>query len=187
MMSTSTRITVDQFDDMIAHGRFNRDCRDRLELIYGEIRPMSPIGPPHESLVDRLTEWSFRSLPAGAVWVRVQNSIGIPILDSAPEPDLVWVRRKDYWNYRPLAEDVLLVIEVADTSLAYDQGVKAGLYASAGIKEYWVANVPARSIEVRRDPEGSSYRSLEILRSGQEARPLAFPEVALTVSQLFSN
>jgi Uma2 family endonuclease len=184
-MSTTTRITLDQFDEMIAQGHFNARGRERLELIYGEIRPMSPIGPPHESLVDRLNEWSFRSLPEGAVWVRVQNSIGIPPLDSAPEPDLVWVRRKDYWNYRPLAEDVLLVIEVSSSSLDYDQSVKAGLYAAAAIREYWVVNVPARSIEVRCDPQGSTYRTLDILQSGQEARPLAFPDVTLAVARLF--
>jgi Uma2 family endonuclease len=184
-MSISTRITLSQYDGMIAAGTFDARDRERLELIYGEIRPMSPKGPPHESVLDDLTEWSIDSLPKGAVWVRVQNSIGIPALDSAPEPDLVWVLRKDYRGYRPLSEDVLLIVEVAASSLQHDRTVKSELYATAGIREYWIVNLPEECLEVRRDPQGSAYRSAESLHAGQVARPLAFPEVALAVSRVF--
>jgi Uma2 family endonuclease len=184
-MSTTTRITLDQYDEMIRRGDFVPREEHRVELLYGEITPMSPINPPHNDAVDELTEWSFEILPRGAVRVRVQGSFGIPLLDSAPEPDLAWLRRKDYSTQRPEPGDVLLVIEVADSSLARDRGLKAGLYAAAGIADYWIVNVPERVTEVRRDPSDGAYQSLEVLRPGQEARPLAFPDAALPVARIF--
>jgi Uma2 family endonuclease len=184
-MSTTTRITLEQYDAMIRQGAFEPREEHHVELIYGEISPMSPINPPHDDTVDLLNEWSFESLPPRAVRVRIQGSFGIPLLDSAPQPDLAWLRRKGYSTQRPLPEDVLLVVEVADSSLPKDRGEKAKLYAEAGIADYWIVNIPGRCIEVRRDPQGSSYRSIVVLHPGQEARPLAFPDVALPVSRLF--
>src|SRR3954449_1525999 len=137
-MSTSTRITMDQYDAMVRRGEFEPREEHHVELIYGEISPMSPINPPYDDAVDELAEWSFESLPRGAVRVRVQGSFGIPVLDSAPQPDLAWLRRHNYKTQRPTPEDVLLVIEVADSSLAKDRGLKAGLYAEAGIADYWI-------------------------------------------------
>ena len=121
---------------------------------------MNPIGSRHEVIVDRLTEWSFANLPKGKVRVRIQNSIGLPALESAPEPDLAWVARRDYSRGRPVAEDVLLVIEVADSSLGFDTGEKADLYAAAGIADYWVVDVAAQRIEVRREPVAGRYASV---------------------------
>src|SRR5438309_4413683 len=108
---------------------------------------MSPMGPLHEQAVDILTEWSITNVPRGIVWVRIQNSIGIPGLDSVPEPDICWVRRRDYSAGRPLAGDILLIIEVSDSSLAYDRGEKANLYAAALIADYWVVNIADRCVE----------------------------------------
>ena len=141
--------------------------------------------PPHESVVDELTEWSFQSLPVGAARVRVQNTLGIPALDSLTLPDIAWMTRRDYSQQRPLAEDVLLVIEVADTSLYKDRGTKAKLYAQAGIADYWIANIPKRCLEIRRDPEGNVYRTVTILQPGEEARPMSFPDLARPVSRVF--
>src|SRR3954463_6286017 len=155
-VSTTTRITLDQYDEMIRRGDFLPREEHHVELIHGEISPMSPINPPHDDTVDELNEWSFESLPRGAARVRIQGSFGIPLLDSAPEPDVAWLRRKDYSTERPLPEDVLLVIEVADSSLARDRGLKAGLYAAAGIADYWIVDIAGRAIEVRRDPQGGS-------------------------------
>jgi Uma2 family endonuclease len=81
----------------------------------------------------------------------------------------------------------LLVVEVSDSSLAKDRGLKAGLYASAGLTDYWIVNIPERTIEIRRDPEGGAYRSLVVLKAGDEARPLAFPNVVLPVTRLFPD
>jgi Uma2 family endonuclease len=186
-MSTSTRITLEQYDEMIRRGDFEPREDHHVELIYGEISPMSPINPAHSFAVALLNEWSFESLPRGAAWVWTQSSFDIPLLESAPEPDVAWLRRQDYSTRRPTPEDVLLVIEVADSSLARDRGLKAGLYAAAGLADYWIVNIPERSIEVRRDPQGGSYASVVVLKAGDEARPLAFPEIALPVSRIFPD
>lgn len=186
-MSTSTRITIGQYDEMIRRGDFEPREEHQVELIYGEISPMSPINPPHDNAVDELTEWSFEILPAKAVRVRVQGSFGIPFLDSVPQPDLAWLRRKDYSSERPSPADVLLVIEVSDSSLSKDRGIKARLYAEAGVADYWIVNVNDRSVEVRRDPRGSEYGTVEIFRAGQDVRPLAFPDAALPVSRVFPD
>jgi Uma2 family endonuclease len=184
-MSTTTRITIEQYDEMIRRGDFEPREEHHVELIYGEITPMNPINPPHDDAVEELTEWSFEVLPPKAVRVRVQGAFGIPFLESVPQPDLAWLRRKRYAKQRPTPEDVFLVIEVADSSLPKDRGLKARLYAEAGIADYWIVNLPGRSVEVRRDPQGSSYRSLVVLQPGDVVRPLAFPQIALDVSRLF--
>jgi Uma2 family endonuclease len=183
-MSATVRTTYEEFDEMIRRGDF-ADTENRLELLFGEICIMPLPEPPHESAVDELAEWSFRSLPPGTARVRIQNSLGIPALDSVTLPDIAWMRRRDYSAQRPLPEDVLLIIEVSDTTLSIDRGKKAKLYAQAGIAEYWILNLPKRCLEIRRDPEGEVYRTVQILHPGDEARPMAFPEVALPLAQLF--
>lgn len=184
-MSTVTHLTIAEYDRMIAAGVFEPRERNRLELIHGELREMSPIGSEHEVIVDYLNEWSIRTLPRGKAWVRVQNSIGIAILDSAPEPDLAWVARRDYRQGRPTAEDVLLVIEVSESTLRFDLGEKAELYATAGISDYWVIDINARSVVVHRDPAAGCYRNLRICRGSDEICPLQVPEIKLCAASLW--
>jgi Uma2 family endonuclease len=186
LVSTIARLSLAEYDRMIACGAFDSDRRRRIELIRGELREMTPIGAPHEVVVDRLTEWSFESLAKGKAWVRVQNSIGLEELESAPEPDLAWVARKDYSKRRPEGRDVLLVVEVAESSLRYDCGEKAELYAAAGIRDYWVVNLVDRVIEVRRDPLAGRYRSLQTFSGDEELHPLMVPDVTLRPARLFS-
>jgi Uma2 family endonuclease len=181
-VSTIAHLSLDEYDRMVGAGVFDHGRRRRLEFIRGEIRAMTPIGSEHEEAVDRLTEWSFRSLPAAKARVRVQNSIGLPGLESAPEPDIAWVIRRDYSRARPTAADVLLVIEVAESSLDYDCGEKSDLYAAAGIAEYWIVNLVDRRIEVRRDPALEGYRSRKTYAGDEEVRPLAAPEIVLRPS-----
>jgi len=182
-MSTVARLTIDQYDRMIAAGILRED--QRVELIHGEIRDMSPIGPDHETAVDKFTEWSFESLPKKKVWVRVQNSVGVPELDSAPQPDIVWVARRDYRSGRPTADDVLLIVEVAESSLRFDRSEKAELYATAGVKDYWLLNLVDHSIEVRRTPNRGTYRELKVYSGRDKVSPLAFPKIALPVKLIF--
>jgi len=182
-MSTIARLTVEQYDRMIAASILRED--QRVELIHGEIREMSPIGPDHETAVDKLTEWSIESLPKKKVWVRVQNSVGVPELDSAPQPDIVWVARRDYRSGRPTADDVLLIVEVAESSLRFDQGEKAELYAAAGVKDYWLVNLVDQSIEVRRNPSRGAYRELKVYSGRDKVSSLAFPKIALPVKLIF--
>lgn len=183
-MSTTVRVTYDQFDEMIRRGDFEH-TDDRIELIFGEICIMPLPKPKHEDVVDELTEWSFGSLPPRAVRIRVQQSLGMPALDSLTLPEVAWMRRRDYSEQRPLAEDVLLVIEVSDSTLSKDRKTKGKIYARAGIREYWIVNIRRRCLEVRRDPEADSYRTVVVLDADQEVRPIAFPDVVLPISRLF--
>lgn len=186
-MSTSTRVTFDQYEAMVRRGDFEPREANRVELIHGEVVPMSPISPPHDNAISELNEWSFDVSPRDAVRVRVQGSVGIPALDSVPQPDVVWLRRQDYSRQHPRPDDVLLLIEVADSSLAYDRTVKAALYAEAGIRDYWVVNIPDRRVEVHRDPAGKAYRSVEAFGPGRDVRPLEFPGAALPVDRVFPS
>jgi Uma2 family endonuclease len=183
-MSTTVRTTYDQFDKMIRRGDFD-DTEDRFELLLGEIVVMPLPNPRHEFVVDELNVWSIRSLPNDEARVRVQNSLGIPGLDSLTLPDIAWMRTRDYSKKRPLAEDVLLVIEVSDTTVSKDRKTKGKLYAQAGIADYWIVNIPERCLEIHRDPEGGAYRTVLTIHPGKEARPLAFPDVVLPASRLF--
>jgi len=185
-VSTLARWTLDDYDRMIQAGVFARHEDRRIEFVRGEIREMTPLGSLHEEVLERLTEWSYEHVPKRQVRVRVQNSFGLPGLESAPQPDLAWVVRRDYSTGRPSAEDVLLLIEVAESSLVYDTGEKADLYAAAGIADYWVVDLIARVVEVRRDALEGRYRTLQTYRAEAEVHPLRFPALALRPALLWA-
>lgn len=186
-MSTTARFTIEQYDRMIAAGVFEPREQHRLELIEGEIRAMAPIGPEHSEIVTRLTEWSYDVVESGRIRCRVQDTLDLAALESVPEPDVAWVVARDYSKRRPRAEDVLLLIEVAESSLDYDAGEKAELYAAAGIADYWVVHVGERAIEVRRDPAGRRYRTLTTHQGGEEVRPLCLPDAVLRPASLWES
>ncbi len=174
--------TVDEYHRMAEVGLLRED--DRLELIDGEIVVMSPIGRRHASRVDRVSNLFARRL-GEAVIVRTQNPIVLH--DKAePEPDIALLRpRPDFYDARtPTASDVLLVIEVADSSLDYDRRVKSALYARNGIVEYWLANLVEHHVIVFRDPTPDGYRDVQIALPGEELCPLAFPDLALAVEDI---
>ena len=150
------RLTVSDFHRMGDAGIFV--AGDRVELIDGEVIDMSPIGALHAAIVDRLVRHLGRSL-GEAIIVRCQNPIRLDDL-SEPEPDIALLRpRADgYMTAHPRADDVVLVIEVADTSLAYDLGVKVPLYARHGIPEAWVIDAATRQTRVFREPAAEGYR-----------------------------
>ena len=186
-MSMIARLSLTQYDRMIEHGVFDQGSRQRLEFIRGEIREMAPIGSQHEEVVDRLTSWSARVLPEAKVRLRVQNSIGLPQLESAPEPDIAWVVQRDYTQARPTSDDVLLVVEVSASSLAYDTGEKADLYAAAGIGDYWVVDLENHLVEVRRDPVAGRFRSMQTFAGENEVHALKLPEAGLRPAMLFAR
>jgi Uma2 family endonuclease len=188
-MSTSAglRLNLADFNRMVAEDAFRPLGKRRIELIYGELREVMPPGPTHAEAVARLNRWSTNNTSEQDVMVRVQDPIEIPALDSAPQPDIVWAKPKSYGKRHPQARDVLLLIEVADSSLAEDLGEMVGLYAQAGIKDYWVVNIPDFCVEVFRRPKGDRYLQHETYRASQEPTPLAFPRVSLDVSGLFSG
>lgn len=185
-MSTTLRLSLDEYDRMIEQGVFDGMRDKRIELIHGELREMPPAGPDHEYVTDMLTDWS-RNTPRDRVWLRIQNSIGIPLSASAPEPDVAWVERKSYRRRRPSPEDVLLAIEVSDSSVRDDRLIKGPLYAEAGVAEYWLVNIPERCIEVHRDPADGCYRDVRSYGIDETVRPLAFPELELPVAELFAG
>lgn len=180
-------ITLAMYDRMIAAGVFEPAERHPLELIAGELRMMSPIGDRHADAVDWLARWSQLAIGSATWLVRVQNPLGIPDSESGPQPDIAWVRLRRYADRRPLPEEVSLVIEVADTSLEFDTTVKAGLYAAAGIADYWVVDLTSRCLIVFRDPRAGRYETRLTHRGDQLVSPLALPAAMLSPAELFAT
>jgi Uma2 family endonuclease len=174
--------TVDDYYKMAESGILRED--DRVELIDGEIIAMAPIGSGHAGTVDQFGD-NIRELVSGRGRVRSQNPIRLGFR-AEPEPDLVIVRpRTDFYrNGHPGPEDIMLVIEVSESSLVYDRQTKAPLYARAGIIEYWIVNLIDRVIEVYRDPSDGQYQRVEIVRRGEHLHPLAFPDVTIAVDDV---
>ena len=179
------RFTVEDFAHMGEAGIFAAD--DRVELIDGEIREMTPIGPSHAGLVDRLAELLINRL-TGKANVRIQNPIRLGRY-TEPQPDLVVARRRTgyYTDRHPEAGDVLLVIEVADSSLLYDQVEKAPRYATAGIPEAWLVDVSGETITVYTAPGSNGYSEERLLRRGEEVASVAVAELRLPVDEIFGG
>jgi Uma2 family endonuclease len=188
-MSTSTalRLSLAEYNHMIAEDAFRPLGKRRIELIYGELREMTPPGPTHAQAVSRLNRWSVENTDAKRVAVRVQDPIEIPEYDSAPQPDIIWAKAKDYSKQHPQPRDILLLIEVADSSLNDDLGERAELYAKAGIKDYCVVNIPDFCIEVFRQPKRGRYLDHRAYQSSDELAPLASSETYLPIGGLFSG
>lgn len=155
-----------------------------LELIKGEIIHMSPIGSQHAAMVEKLKDILVFQLHGKAL-VRSQNPIILSDF-TEPEPDICVVNfRDDYYSEKhPESREVLLVIEVADTSLEYDREVKLPLYAEAKIPELWIFNLQERYLEQFSSPENGKYSSHTILKSGKVTYP--DPEVSVDLDSLFS-
>jgi Uma2 family endonuclease len=183
-MSVALRISFDEYTQMVADGAFDALRDRRIELIHGELREMTPPGPDHSEAISRLNDWSTATAIKNLVKIRTENPIGIPELDSAPHPDVAWVKVRTYRDRHPLPDEVLLLIEVADSSIESDCGEKAELYAAAGIQDYWVVSLPERLVHVFRRPKSGTYEEHSTAQFGDEVRPLAFPQFALSVSEL---
>ena len=176
------KLTADQYQRMGEVGILHED--DRVELLEGELYEMSPIGSRHNACVDAFNEL-FRDVPRGTIIARVQGSFRLSPY-SEPQPDLLVLRfRSDYYRSAlPGPADVLLLIEVAESSLGYDRNTKLPLYAQAGIREVWIVDVEHERLEVYRDPEGGSYRSVALVERGNVVAPLAFPDLAIRVEDI---
>ncbi|MCY4557315.1 MAG: Uma2 family endonuclease [Chloroflexi bacterium] len=173
------RFTVDEYLAMERAGILHED--DRIELIDGETVIMPPIGDPHEACTDWLTRLFVPSLIGRAI-IRVQGAIRLNDR-SAPQPDIAVLRERPLSELGPyFPPDVHLVIEVADSSLAYDQGAKLARYAAAGITEVWVANLRAQEVTSYSEPNGAEYAAVRTYRAGENISPRAFPDVVLAVS-----
>ncbi|MCB9122798.1 MAG: Uma2 family endonuclease [Caldilineaceae bacterium] len=179
------RLTSAIFHEMVDKGILNED--DRLELIEGELVTMSPIGPEHMGVVNQVAQILIRQLEQRAI-VSIQGPIALDEF-SEPQPDLaLLVQRDDFYKHSlPRPADVALVIEVADSSLAYDRTIKMPLYARAGIPEAWIVNLIDRWIEVYRDPSTAGYTTLLKILSGKSIAPQAFDDVVVVVDDLLSD
>ena len=181
------RIDVDRFHRMIEAGCFGDG--DRVELIDGEMRDMTPIGPPHGGTTDILTMILAPKL-AGKAILRIQGPL---VLDDGTElyPDLVVLQHRDdfYRQANPTGDDALLVIEVADSSLSLDQGPKLAKYAHAGIRRYWVVDLRHRSLHDYRDSDRfqGRYRQLHSLTSGDIGLDIAGVQFRVAIADIFPD
>jgi Uma2 family endonuclease len=156
----------------------------RYELIRGEIIEMPPPKPPHSGRVNRLNHL-FMTRLGNEILVAVQNPSSIDDM-SEPVPDVLLLKKRaDFYETRhPIPDDILLAIEVANTTLRFDTKVKAPLYAEAGIREYWILNIPKNTLEVRSESVDGVYTRHETLKAGQTVSPRAFPNLSFRIEEI---
>ncbi len=156
----------------------------RVELLDGQILDMSPIGPFHGGVTNFLNQ-TFATEARGRWLVSVQNPVRLDD-HSEPQPDLLLLRpAADFYRRRhPQPEDVLLLVEVSDTTIGTDQEEKLPAYGRAGIPEVWLVNLNDLTVEVYREPHFTGYATKTVLRRGEVARPTACPEVGIDVAEL---
>lgn len=173
---------VDEYYRMAEVGLLSPD--DRVELIEGEIVEMSPIGKTHGGTVKRSNRLLNREL-GDAVVVSVQDPIHLNDF-SEPQPDLALLKpRKDFYSHsHPTPDDVLVVIEVADTSVNYDRNVKLPLYARAGIPEAWLMVLQKDVIEVHSQPRNGKYQKVQRLKRGKTLVSPTIPTFECKVEDL---
>jgi Uma2 family endonuclease len=174
--------SIDDYYRMAEAGILPPDSR--VELIRGEVVEMSPLNAPHAECVDQLARMFSRSV-ADRARIRVQNPIQIPP-HSHPQPDLVLakVRPEGYRDRHPEPQEVLLLIEVCHTSLAYDRDVKVPLYAEAGIPEVWLVDLNERKVTVYSAPEENGYGKTTEVSSGGSLTPGLLSGIELAVDSL---
>lgn len=185
------RLSLDDYHWLISCGFFERNpvVTDPVEFIDGYLIEMSPNHPPHATAVERLDDVLHVAL-GGRARVRCQLPITLPEQHSEPEPDVaVATRQPTSSRQHPGGGDVLLVCEVADSSLTYDRKVKLDLYARAGIGEYWIINLSDQVLEVYRQPvvvgRRAAYQVRLELLPNQRIAPLAFPDVEIALRDIF--
>jgi Uma2 family endonuclease len=165
------RFTREEFDRLLETGVF---AGQRHELIDGDLIDKMGQNPPHAYAIQLLSEWLASFL--GMAIVRVQlpmHASGKDSESSLPEPDLAILRERkpEYARRHPRGDELSLVIEVSDTTAAFDQSRKSALYAAAGVPEYWVLDLPRRMLVVHREPDGVQYRHIQLYPSEESISP----------------
>ncbi len=176
--------------DVAVYHRMAEAClfgpEERIELIEGDLIDMAPIGQGHAAIVTGLTGALVMAC-AGRALVSPQNPIRLD-RTSEPQPDFAVLRRRaDMYatGERPGPADVLLLIEVADSSLRFDRTVKLPLYARAGIAEYWIVDLGRRVVDVYRVPDGGAYREMTTHTTGDRIALTLAPEIVVTLDLVF--
>ncbi|MBL9176589.1 MAG: Uma2 family endonuclease [Verrucomicrobiaceae bacterium] len=174
--------TVRDFHQLVQSGHFTR--QDRIELINGELTIMPPIGPEHSFHTRRITNVLPVELPSD-VMLQMNEPITIPE-HSEPQPDAAVVKAKadGYRKAHPGPKDVLLIIEVADSSVEFDVQIKSKLYAKAGIPEYWVMNIKEASLHVFTGPSAKGYKNIEVLDAADTVRSRSVKGLKIAVKKL---
>jgi Uma2 family endonuclease len=167
-----------EYERMVDEGFFQED--ERIELLDGVIVEMTPQGTRHAVVIERLSHLLFAAV-GGRARVRIQLPFAASEV-SLPEPDVAVVQGGDYELAHP--SQARLIVEVAESSLSKDRLVKARVYATAGVTEYWVIDIVAKTIEVCSDPVDGQYKQIRAARPGEVIRLLAFPDVEIAVSDV---
>jgi Uma2 family endonuclease len=180
---TRHKLSVDDYHKLGEAGVLDEDSR--VELIEGELIDMAPIGVPHMTAVNRLNRLFVQAVGDLGV-VSIQNPVSLPP-HSEPQPDIAVLRSG---VDRPGASlpgpaDVLLLIEVADTTLAYDRGTRLPLYARAGVVECWIVNLQARCVEVYRKATPQGYSETTEFRAGDVVSPVMLSTLKIEVAAIF--
>ncbi len=178
------RISVDRYQLMVTAGVLTK--YDRVELIDGELVDMAPIGVQHAAITARLTKLFVLSAPDAAT---VSPGGSVVLGDySQPQPDLMLLQpREDFYSGKnPTAADVFLVVEISNSSLAVDLGIKRTLYARSGIAEYWVVDIPGKCVHVFNGPTVDGYLKAVDYGAGDRVSPWALPAVQVRVEELFA-
>lgn len=176
------RISVTDYHRMAKANIFAPD--ERVELLDGVLIAVPPGGPNHVYGVDQLAQ-AFFSRFSGRARISIKGAMALDEW-SEPEPDLMLLALpgERYAVAHPQPPDVLLVVEVAASSLRFDSGRKLRAYARRGVREYWIVDLAHERIEVFRDPNGELYRSHRTLERGSSVAPAAFPDVAIAVDEV---
>lgn len=180
---TSKRLfTVHEYHRMVDAGILREN--DQVELIRGEVVRMSPIGPPHDAAILRANR-ALNRIVGDRALVGIQGSIRLDEYDE-PQPDICLLRPRDdfYASRHPGPADILVIIEVADSSLKYDQTVKLKLCAETGVPEYWISSIRDECIIAYSDLRGSAYQNMRELKRGETIAPQLLPGCRIPVDDL---
>ena len=188
LAATRRKFTIDEYHQLVDLGFFSEN--DRIELIRGEIIEMAPKRTPH-SVCNSLLWKRLYELIGKQAEIRVQEPITLPS-NSEPEPDVVIAQKKEdnYLSAHPTVKDVILIIEISDSTLQYDRETKLSLYAEAGINHYWIVNLVDRCLEVYSNPFSTDkdkfgYRNKSIFFPNEEIDIPGFANVSLKLNAVF--
>jgi Uma2 family endonuclease len=178
------RFTVEEYRRMGELGFFTGD--DRVELIRGELVDMNPIGVSHLNCVTRLNH-KLVEQSRGRYFVSVQNPVGAAD-DSEPQPDFSLLRElpNPGSSNPPSSETTLVVIEVSDTTLAYDRNVKLPLYAESGMPEVWIVDLKNKKVEVHSEPSSEGYKATRVFASGEEVESPTLADLSVPVDEVMA-
>jgi len=179
-LAATYKFTVQEYYRLYEAGVL--EDRDRIELLNGELIIMHPIGERHAQAMTNVASYLAEQMRRRFM-ISPQNPVELDQF-SAPQPDLVlvpWARKS---KRHPTPAEVFLIVEISDTSLRYDRGDKLHAYAAVGIREFWIVNLEADTIEIYRQPEGVTYREQLVVPLEGTASPLAFPDVSIAVADI---